>query len=477
MKKSSQPDIEVLLASVSEDEFLKFAKEYFGSHSEMQAAFRKRFLLAVTQGPAEFDCKKEVAKCYRHKMKQVRWERDWSHQPAYLDWEAVGKDLRRLVSRVEAFTTEKPELALETAFGIMEMNFIQYEEEFLGEREDWDEEDFCTAECIELIRKAFWSPELTAKQILDACDRLERLETSPVFCESDYGIEDLLYETRRDLVSDDEYLEILKRSFQNAESWQKEGTACEIWDFLVEVGREQEAVAFFGEHKESEELRGRYVEMLLSRKAYNEALELADEGVRIARKQDYSGNVCKWLQVKLRIFEAQGDQVSEMAVMFELMKDSWAEEIMEYYHRLKKMVPQDEWSACLEKIFGILQKKCGDSADSVLTEIYVEEGLRDRLYQHLMSADRCLFDGVEHYAKLFDKEKQGSLVSRLESGFKAGLGYNPSRKTYKDLAARLKRLSKICPAGRQLASDVRNYYLVTYPNRPALREEMERVKW
>ena len=148
---------------------------------------------------------------------------------------------------------------------------------------------------------------------------------------------------------------------------------------------------------------------------------------------------------------------------------------MEYYHRLKKMVPQDEWGECLKKIFGTLQKKYGDSADSVLTDIYVEEGLLDRLYQHLMSVDRCLFDGIEHYAKLFDNQKQGSLVSRLEPSLKSGLGYNPSRKTYKDLAARLKRLSKICSAGRQLANEVRNYYLSTYPNRPALREELERV--
>jgi hypothetical protein len=365
MKKTSQSDIEALLAEVTEEEFLGFAKEYFGTHTEMQAAFRKRFTSAGASEAAEFDCKKEVSRCYRHKMKQVRWERDWSYQPAYLDWEAVGKDLRRLVSRVEAFAAEKPELALETAFLVIKTNSVQYEDEFLGEREDWDESDFCTGECVELIRKAFRSPELTAKQILDACDRLERLLTSPVFSDDDYGCEDLLYETRRGLVSDDEYLEILKRSFRNAESWQKEGAACEVWDFLVEAGREQEAVEFFGEHGELEELRRRYV----------------------------------------------------------------------------------------------------------------EEGLLDRLYQHLMTADRCLFDGIEHYAKLFDKQKQGSLVSRLERGLKSGLGYNPSRKTYKDLAARLKRLSKICPAGRQMATEVRNYYLVTYPNRPALREEMEKVKW
>lgn len=44
MKKTPQPDIETLLAGVPGDEFLVFAKEYFGSHSEMRAAFRKWFL-------------------------------------------------------------------------------------------------------------------------------------------------------------------------------------------------------------------------------------------------------------------------------------------------------------------------------------------------------------------------------------------------------------------------------------------------
>lgn len=37
---------------------------------------------------------------------------------------------------------------------------------------------------------------LAAKQVLDACDGLERLLTSPVFYEDDYGCENMLYEMR-----------------------------------------------------------------------------------------------------------------------------------------------------------------------------------------------------------------------------------------------------------------------------------------
>ena len=84
---------------------------------------------------------------------------------------------------------------------------------------------------------------------------------------------------------------------------------------------------------------------------------------------------------------------------------------------------------------------------------------------------------MEHYAKLFDKENQKQPVARLERDFRSGLAANPTRKSYQNLAVQLKRLARICPAGNKLATELRNYYLTTYPNRPALREELGRVRW
>lgn len=80
------------MESVSEAEFLGFAREYFSGHPEMREAFRKRGAVAKkVKAAATFDCEKEVASCYTHWMKQVRWERDWRRQPEYLDWECVGR--------------------------------------------------------------------------------------------------------------------------------------------------------------------------------------------------------------------------------------------------------------------------------------------------------------------------------------------------------------------------------------------------
>ncbi len=468
------------MGSVTEAEFLGFAREYFLAHPEMQEAFRKRkpVVAKKVKAAVSFDCKKEVGSCYMHRMKQVRWERDWHRQPEYLDWECVGIDLSRLLRRAESFIVEgRPELAVETALLVMETNTSLYEEEFLDEREDWSQEDLCTEECVSLIRAAYESTEWDKAKILNVCDRLERLESSPIFYEDDYGCDDLVYEMRRAAVTDEEYLAILKRNFRNADSWRKEEAASEIWGFLMEAGREQEAVAFFREHKEVNDLRELYVGLLSSREEYKEALEVADEGVSIAKKQDLRGNVSRWLRVKLGLLDVQGDKTSAVAVIFKLLDYASGEGVLEYYHKLKSLVAPDEWAACRDKMIGILQKDYACVADSVLAEIYVEEGLLDRLYQHLMAASRGIFEGVERYAKLFDKEKQRQLVARLERGFKSGLGCNSNRKSYQNLAGNLKRLARICPAGNKLATEVKAHYLAAYPNRPALREELERVKW
>ena len=66
-------------------------------------------------------------------------------------------------------------------------------------------------------------------------------------------------------------------------------------------------------------------------------------------------------------------------------------------------------------------------------------------------------------------------VARLEKDIICSLGYNPTRKSYQATAAKLKNLAAICPAGRDLARKALNYYLTTYSNRPALREELSKV--
>ena len=63
-----------MLAEITDDELLRFAKEYMRSHPAMVKAFeesRKR-QLTETKHPTPYDYKKEVAKCYTHVISESR---------------------------------------------------------------------------------------------------------------------------------------------------------------------------------------------------------------------------------------------------------------------------------------------------------------------------------------------------------------------------------------------------------------------
>lgn len=92
-----------------------------------------------------------------------------------------------------------------------------------------------------------------------------------------------------------------------------------------------------------------------------------------------------------------------------------------------------------------------------------------------MHSDFGLLSALERWAKLFTAEQQENLIARLEPEMMQGLGYQPTRKTYQDLAWRIGRIKRVCPAGKVLAQKIVAFYLEEYPKRPALREELEKI--
>lgn len=147
---------------------------------------------------------------------------------------------------------------------------------------------------------------------------------------------------------------------------------------------------------------------------------------------------------------------------------------MTYYHKLKKIVANEEWPQYRDELLKA-KKNFLNSADGPLAEIYVEENLIDRLYEHLLKSKYNLLSALERWAKLFSSERQEILIARLEPEMMRGLGCQPTRKTYQDLAGRIARIQKVCPAGKALAAKVIAFYLAEYPKRPALREELMKI--
>lgn len=474
MTDQSQNNIESLLSTITEEEFLKFAKDYLWTHPEMRKALEAKYV-KKQEKRLPFDYKKEVAKCYTHVMKRVRWERDWSFQPEYLDWEKVGNSLKRVIKLAEEQLTDgNPQVAVETALLILDSDLTQYEEDFLSEREDWDAEDLCIDESVLLISKSLASSEMSDKQKLDVCDRLEQYTGTEIFEYCEVDVHEMIESTRDALLSDDDHLAILFRNFGREKSdWEKDCLACDIWDFLMKIGREDEAIGFSRKYPELSNLQENYVAHLISQGKFKEVVSILDKAIKLAKKNDYSGLVRKWRELKLEVLEQMKDTPASIALCRQLFIDAHGNDVKKYYDKLKCIVATEEWSEFRDELLS--QFDNGQNADSPLSAIYAEENMIPQLYNLLASSRYNLISALKNYAKVFDATQQKNLVALLEPEFISGIGYNPTRKTYKQLAGNIRFLAGICPAAHELALKALNYYLTTYSNRPALQEELSKV--
>ena len=118
----------------------------------------------------------------------------------------------------------------------------------------------------------------------------------------------------------------------------------------------------------------------------------------------------------------------------------------------------------------------GRSAISHLAEIYASEKWYDELFNLMREADHDLLSGLERYAKHFNANQQQTLVARLEPVLRHMAEHQMGRDKYKELVAKLKRLQKCCPAGKQLAGQLVSDFRVKYKNRPAMIDELSKYK-
>lgn len=466
-----------ILAMMSHEDLMAFCKKYAASHSAFVEALRKYAMPNTPAKPVSFDeCKKEVDACYRHAMKSPRWYRGRnSFEPDFLDWENVGEDLKRVIKRLSLLADKYPKVVVETAVYILKANALQYEEDYLGEREDWDCDDMHCDECMELISQCFEKKSLTKEYKLQTVDELERVSRMDLYTDCDCcDFTSIIEMTRESLLTEDEQLGVLIRNFKNEESsWRRSSMACEVWTMMMSLGKTAEADIFFKDNDNCSQLRNLYIDQLLKEEHYTEAINVADRGIEIANKEHYWGNAHDFRKRELNIYEAMNDTDNIIDICSKLFTESRGKERIGYYRKLKETVKADAWPAFLEKLLD----KCdfGQNAVSDLTEIYSQEGQYLRLFQTVEKADFDHTHALEKYGKFFTPEQHKTIAGIVEHDLTRGLSYSPTRKTYQELAAKIKCLANTCSAGLDSARRCKAFYLEKYPNRPALRDELSKI--
>ena len=435
----------------------------------MKKKFQKQ-LPSAKNAPTKAEMLKAIDRCFGHEMSRPSFDRYHSWEPEWLDWESVGKDLVRVIRQTQILAeTGHAEIALDVALALLERVGKEYQEEWDCCREDMDREDLHIDEMTDIIRMVFDSGEISKERQLKVCDKLEQMVLLDAFDDSD--IFTIIEETREALLTVDERIVSFKRHFEEAVSdYAKESAAVELWDYLIEHDRNAEAVAFYTKNKDIHRLRTKYIDRLIEHNDLSEALFVLEEGIQQAA--EWPGLYLNWEERKLEVFEKMGEKdriVSQNKKLFLISRDP-----MKYYKKLSRLIDSKEWPDELRTLLG--KRDFGRSAISYLAEIYASEKWYDDLFNLMRKADHDLLSGLERYAKHFDADQQQTLVARLEPELRSVAEHQMGRDKYKELVARLKRLQKCCPAGKQLSNQLVSDFRVKYKNRPAMIDELSKYK-
>lgn len=149
-------------------------------------------------------------------------------------------------------------------------------------------------------------------------------------------------------------------------------------DLLRSSGWSNEAGTFVSRWIDLPEVRRHEVEGLQKEQRYDEALDMLDDGIKAAAEDSFGRYQHEWVEMRLHIHELQGDCQSQIEDCRWLFCNTGGN--LDYYHKLKKLVPPSDWKIFLKNMMAGMIFSCF-GGHSNAADIYVEEKDYPRLFK------------------------------------------------------------------------------------------------
>lgn len=461
-------NIEDVFRLNDEHEIYEFFKAYAMSNSALAELLVKRFL-PQKEGESKskpIDIDREIAQCFDHTDRQHGYKK-WESN---LDWYAISNDLYRLIEKGKYMLRNGlVHEAIDLALGILRNVGEKYELDAVYEDYNFDGDDFCTNDAVNLLKEAMASEGVTRQEKLDIAEELEKiskLEAYEGYCLCD--LDNLIEDIKHSLLSEKDYVEYLKAEMEQAKDYDKSIYAIKLFDFHLERNHEEEAEKWAKANLEHASMINRYVEWLIDGDRPDDALKTLNKGIKINTERH--GCISNWEKIKLEIYESKHDTtniIEQCRKLFIMEYDS-----IPYYHKLKKLISPTEWSTFLAEL--LTHKDFGTDACSDLSQIYYEEKLYTELFQTLNKANRELLRALEKYAKCLTKEQQTILIGKVEKVLVSFADHEMGRKNYQELANRLDMLKRCCAVGKASCENLVSQFRINY-RRPAMLDELKDI--
>ena len=243
-------------------------------------------------------------------------------------------------------------------------------------------------------------------------------------------------------------------------------------DYLQRAKREDEAQVLIETNINYADFREILLNQAISKKEFNLAEKLCNEGIAIAKMDQHPGIENKWYIKLLEISEKKKSKKEIRKWSEKLYFDNYFD--MEYYQKLKSTYSKDKWSDKSEEIINKLKgknQKGGYSEVRALAEIFIEEKYTDRLLK-LLQINSKKISFIDEYADYLKKSYPNDLLTFYEEGVKR-YAKSTGRDIYNEAANYLEKMKKI-KGGKEKVKALIQYFREQYKNRRAMMEVLNK---
>lgn len=326
--------------------------------------------------------------------------------------------------------------------------------------------DYCER-AGELINQVVEHPNVSSKQIDDILQELPQIAGLSVYRDYDiYDMDELLMRVNLVTQSASTALELIDSILEE----RKNSCGLYEWvlrkvDLLVKQNETEKAEATIRQYLYLPQIRQQEVEKLLSNRQFDEALCLLDEGMELALREDTFKSASSWMESKMKIYEMIGNIPAMIETCRQLF--IYNNGSLEYYHKLKALIPAAQWRKFLLKMMG--ETAFRHYYDYVEAEIYVEEKDYERLFSLLMSIEYNSLEVLMKYAHYLKDTHSEELIALYTSYLLEYAEQKMGRTHYEFIASVLPCIQKL-EGGKEVVKQLVEEFRIKYKRRPAMME-------
>ena len=254
-------------------------------------------------------------------------------------------------------------------------------------------------------------------------------------------------------------------------------------EVLTALGNKKEAENLIWENLDVVAIRKGEVDKAIARQDYASAKSLVAEGIRVAETLNHRGTVEEWQKqlLQLAVLEKDTDTIRHYALHFAFDQGF----NLEHYKQWKATYSKQEWPAVIEQFIAkTIERKTRNWEKQEgkpwqaphppllqkLGPVYVQEKYWDRLLALVQQETEL--STLLHYHQYLAPHFPAGLLQLYLQALEQSAEQANGRRQYAELAAQMKKLMQILPAGKQQLMELARRLQVKYARRPAMVEEL-----